>query len=130
VSPRDLDLDAAGDQPSLVRPYAMVRGRTRAAGEPPLPVEAIIVASIDPEDAPDPAALLLERGAIVRLCRRPYSVAEVSALLALPVGVVRVLVADLSAEGFVQVNLPLDPVTGDGVDRVLLERVLAGLEAL
>ncbi len=56
--------------------------------------------------------------------------AEVSAILAVPVGVVRVLVADLSAEGYVQVNLPLDPTAGDAVDRGLLERVLAGLEAL
>ena len=53
-----------------------------------------------------------------------------SALLRVPVGVVRVLVADLTAEGFVHVNLPLDPDADGAVDRVLLERVLAGLEAL
>jgi hypothetical protein len=125
VNPRDVDVDGAGE-PSLVRPYALVRGRTRRGSAAPLPVEAVIVTEL----SADVAALQLERGAIARLCQRPHSVAEVAALLALPVGVVRVLVADLSAEGLVQVNLPLDPRQGDGVDRGLLERVLAGLEAL
>ena len=125
MSPDPRDHDATGE-PSLVRPYALVRGRTRRGTAAPLPVEAIIVTEL----SIDASSLQLEPAAIVRLCRRPYSVAEVSALLALPVGVVRVLVADLSAEGYVQVNLPLDPAAGDAVDRVLLERVLAGLEAL
>ena len=113
-------------EPSLVRPYALVRGRTRRGSAPPLPVESVIVTKTDV----DSTALQLEPAAIVRLCRRPYSVAEVSARLGLPVGVTRVLVADLAAEGHVDVNLPLDPHSADGVDRVLLERVLAGLEAL
>ena len=125
MSPHDLGLDAAGE-PSLVRPYALVRGRTRRGSAAPLPVEAIIVT----ERSVDASSLQLEPAAIVRLCHRPYSVAEVSALLAVPVGVVRVLVADLSADGYVHVNLPLDPSSGDTVDRGLLERVLAGLEAL
>ena len=113
-------------EPSLVRPYMLVRGRTRRGTAAPLAVEAVIVTS-----ATAPLeALQLEPGAIARLCRRPYSVAEVAAHLGLPIGVVRVLVADLSAEGYVRVDLPLDPGTGDTVDRVLLERVLAGLEAL
>ena len=66
----------------------------------------------------------------MRLCQRPYSLAEIAGRLSLPVGVVRVLVADLSTDGFVGVNLPLDPRAGDTMDRGLLERVLAGLEAL
>ena len=113
-------------EPSLVRPYALVRGRTRRGSAPPLPLEAVIVAP----SLFEAADLQLERAAIVRLCQRPYSVAEISARLALPVGVVRVLVADLSADGYVAVNLPLDTRAGHAVDRVLLERVLAGLEAL
>ena len=53
-----------------------------------------------------------------------------SARLEFPVGVARVLVGDLAAEGFVHVNLPLSPSEDGTVDRVLLELVLAGLEAL
>jgi len=89
-------------------------------------VEAVIITKL----AVDAAGLQLERAAIVRLCRRASSVAEISARLSLPVGVVRVLVADLAADGYVEVNLPVDPRADGTVDRVLLERVLAGLEAL
>ena len=78
----------------------------------------------------DRSGLVLERAAIARLCERPQSIAEVSALLRVPVGVIRVLVSDLTSEGLVRVNLPLDPNADGAVDRVLLERVLAGLEAL
>jgi hypothetical protein len=118
---------SSGDEgPSLVRPYALVQGRTRAGAAPPIPVEAIVVS----EPHTNRSDLVLERAAIARLCERPHSIAEVSALLRVPVGVIRVLVGDLSAEGFVHVNLPLDPHADGAVDRVLLERVLAGLEAL
>lgn len=125
MSARDIDADA-GDGPSLVRPYALVGGRTRAGGAAPLPVESIVVSESDV----DADELVLEPEEIVRLCRRPQSVAEVSATLGLPVGVIRVLVADLLAAGFVRVDLPLDPQADGGVDRALLERVLAGLEGL
>lgn len=123
MSSRDAE-DAA--PPALVRPYALVRGRTRAGAEPPIPVEAIVLA----QPGSDDAELVLEPAAIVRLCHRPQSVAEISARLAVPVGVVRVLVADLAGADLVRVDLPLDPSQDGAVDRVLLERVLAGLEAL
>jgi len=123
VNPPDL---VTSGEPALVRPYALVRGRTRHGSAAPLPVEAIIVT----DASVDASTLQLEPAAIVRLCQRAYSVAEISAILAVPVGVVRVLVADLAADSHVQVNLPLDPRAGDAVDRGLLERVLAGLEAL
>ena len=126
MSPRDLDHSPDDDGPSLVRPYALVQGRTRAGAAAPIPVEAIVVT----EAETDRSDLVLERAAIARLCQRPHSIAEVSALLRVPVGVIRVLVGDLTTEGFVRINLPLDPQADGAVDRVLLERVLAGLEAL
>ena len=125
MSPRDHTHRPDDDGPSLVRPYALVRGRTRT-GAAPIPVEAIVVTELHS----DRSELLLERAAIARLCERPHSIAEVSAILRVPVGVIRVLVGDLTSEGFVRVNLPLDPHADGAVDRVLLERVLAGLEAL
>ncbi|MFL6206190.1 MAG: DUF742 domain-containing protein [Acidimicrobiales bacterium] len=125
MSDEGIELDAAAE-PSLVRPYALVRGRTRRGSAAPLPVETVILTKL----AVDAAGLQLEPAAIVRLCRRALSVAEISARLSLPVGVVRVLVADLAAEGYVEVNRPVDPRADGTVDRVLLERVLAGLEAL
>ncbi len=126
MSARDLSVSQDDDGPSLVRPYALVQGRTRAGAAPPIPVEAIVVTELHANRSD----LVLERAAIARLCERPHSIAEVSALLRVPVGVIRVLVGDLTAERFVHVNLPLDPHADGAVDRVLLERVLAGLEAL
>ena len=125
MSSRDLEQHGASEPPR-VRPYALVGGRTRAGSDAPLPVEAVIVTDL----SVDASALQLEPAAIVRLCQRPNSVAEISARLHVPVGVVRVLVADLAAEGHVHVNLPLDARAGSTVALDLLERVLAGLEAL
>ncbi len=128
MSPRH-DLEPADDDegPALVRPYALVRGRTRTESTPGLPVEAIV------ETTPDGAATRLahEKGEILRRCVEPCSVVELSVHLKVPVGVTRVLVGDLMRMGGVRVHLPVPGHLADGrVDRVLLERVLAGLEAL
>ena len=68
-----------------------------------------------------------ELRAIVELCRRLRSVAEISALLRMPLGVVRVLISDLADQGRIRVY-----GTGHGrrPDRALLERVLSGLRRL
>lgn len=127
MSPRD-DVEADGaDGPARVRPYALVRGRTRATDAPTLPVETIVVRS----DTGTQARLTLERGAILRWCATPMSVAELSAHIHVPVGVARVLVGDLAGAGFVQLHLPLVDVTDGGPpEREVLERCLAGLQAL
>jgi len=69
-----------------------------------------------------------EMRAIVELCRVMRSVAEVSAHLRIPLGVVRVLISDLADQGRIRVY-----GTGHGPagpDRALLERVLSGLRRL
>lgn len=126
MSPRHPDPGADDEGPSLVRPYALVRGRTRTSRSDATPVESIVVTT----GLGSASSASLERGEILRLCETPQSVAEVSALMHLPVGVVRVLVADLEGEGLVHINLPAARHADGSVDRVLLERVLAGLEAL
>jgi hypothetical protein len=55
-------------------------------------------------------------------------VAEISAHLAIPVGVIRVLVADMVADGLVHLHRP--EVPGDRPDLALLERVLEGLRSI
>jgi hypothetical protein len=112
---------------ALVRPYALVGGRTRTESSPGLPVEAIVETTEDGAVA----RLALEKGAILQRCLEPCSVVELSVHLKVPVGVTRVLVGDLLRMGAVRVHLPVPGHLADGrVDRVLLERVLAGLEAL
>lgn len=106
-----------------VRPYALTGGRTRGRRE--LLVETMIsVPEPDPEVA---AALLPESRAVYEQAHRPVSLAELSVLLDVPLGVVRVLVSDLASEGVVYVH-----PSGHGYrhDPDVLERVLDGLNQL
>jgi hypothetical protein len=55
-------------------------------------------------------------------------VAEIAALLSIPLGVARVLVGDLADEGLVRVHQPANQQ--DQPDLALLEKVLSGLRKL
>ena len=115
-----------GSQPSpIVRPYAVTGGRTKPRYD--LPIEALI--SVAPYPPRDHATLTPEGQAIVRLCREWRSVAEISALLRLPLGVARVLIADMAHEGLVRVHQASSSAEGQP-DLKLLERVLSGLRRL
>ncbi|MFJ4002948.1 DUF742 domain-containing protein [Streptomyces sp. NPDC090023] len=119
-----------------VRPYSLTGGRTRFGHV--LLVETF-VASTAALDAPEerkelangPAPRVMpEMVAIVELCRRMRTVAEIAALLRMPLGVVRVLLSDLADQGKIRVY---GTGTGHGTgrpDRALLERVLSGLRRL
>jgi hypothetical protein len=111
--------------PRLVRPYVITQGRTKAAGAT-LALEAAIKARLQPEQFDPRGAPEARR--IVELCQRPLSIAEVSARLLLPVGVIRVLVGDLSAAGAVMVGSAATPDAATDIS--LLERLLDGIRAL
>ncbi len=112
--------------PGQVRPYAMTGGRTRPA-DPDLAVEALVCTTTLGETRS--GDLRLEWRWIVTLCREMLSVAEVSARLDVPLGVARVLVADMAEEGLVAVHQPPD-TAGGRPDPGLLARVLAGLQTI
>lgn len=115
----------AGPEPvergGLLRPYAMTGGRARPR-QAVLEIESLVSTTWVGEAAERQA---LERRSIVLLCRQPRSVAELSALLGLPLGVIRVLVGDLADEGLVRIHGPKG--AGGAAGRALLERVLEGL---
>jgi hypothetical protein len=104
-----------------VRPYAMTGGRTRPTHDD-LEVEALVSTTSVGERPPK---LTVEQHAIAALCHDLLSIAEVSAQLHLPLGVIRVLVDDMADEHLVIVYRPAH--AGDRPDRALLERVLDGL---
>ncbi|MER5561268.1 DUF742 domain-containing protein [Streptomyces sp. NPDC002506] len=109
-----------GPPPLAPRPYTITAGRTVTGVE--LPLEALVVTERrGPLGTGQP-----EHELILALCAEAASIAEVSAHLRVPVGVARILVADLSAVGFVSV---MEPV-GDRPTTALLERVLSGLHSL
>ncbi|MGI5348596.1 DUF742 domain-containing protein [Streptomyces sp. CA-250714] len=122
----------AADQPPppqqpLVRPYAMTGGRTRPRYQ--LAIEALVHTTAEVSQL---QGQLPEHQRICRLCYEIKSVAEISALLTIPLGVARILVADLAEAGLVAIHQPGgDETTADGQpDVTLLERVLSGLRKL
>jgi hypothetical protein len=114
----------------LVRPYAHTGGRTRASQN--FAIEALVSTNGQPTDAvlDDEVLTTHHRRTIVDLCLRPRSVAEVAALLAVPLGVARVLLGDLATAGVVVVH-PTAGSAGDGApDIAFMQRVLVGLRRL
>jgi hypothetical protein len=109
---------------ALVRPYAVTGGRTQPRYQ--LQIEAMVAASH--YGARDLSVLAPECQAILSFCRDWRSVAEISAVLRLPLGVARVLVADMAVDGLVRVH-QIDHAHGRP-DLDLLERVLSGLRKL
>lgn len=113
-----------GSGRSLVRPYAVTGGRTRPRTQ--LEIEAMVAAAH--YEARDLSVLSPECQAILGFCRDWRSVAEVSAVLRMPLGVARILIADMAVEGLVRIH-QLDHAQGRP-DLNLLERVLSGLRKL
>jgi hypothetical protein len=108
-----------------VRPYAVTGGRTRSTGEQ-IPIEAL-VSVIGRPDGP----LSAEKLRIIGLAMTQYlSIAELTAHLLLPVGVVRVLVGDLVAEGHARVHGSVASAYNPGTTLSVLESVLDGISAL
>ena len=114
--------DAAGP---LVRPYAVTRGRTMGAGHD-LDMLTLVMAADRP---PVLRRVEPEYAEIIRLCRQPQSVAEVSALLTLPLAVTKILVGDLISEGHLIFRAPVRTDAGVG-DLTVLRAVLAGIRKL
>ncbi|MFB7913094.1 DUF742 domain-containing protein [Streptomyces sp. NPDC056061] len=127
VPPRQAPEPAApGAHNPLVRPYAMTGGRTRPRYQ--LAIEALVSTTADPSQL---QGQLPEHQRICRLCFEIKSVAEISALLSIPLGVARILVADLAEAGLVAIHQPGgDESVGGQPDVTLLERVLSGLRKL
>lgn len=112
----------------VVRPYALTGGRTEPAGGEVLDLVAVVVAGRLVAADDDPMSLSPEHRKILGLCQRPVTVADVASDTALPLGVVRVLLADLLLQDRVTV-VPQRP-DGEQPSADLLKEVLHGLRAL
>ncbi|MFE9566711.1 DUF742 domain-containing protein [Streptomyces sp. NPDC006487] len=103
------------------RPYTLTRGRIHPSRA--LRMETLVQTA---PGLPGHRPGLPEHQQILALCGHPRSVAEASALLGIPLGVVRVLIADLADSGLLQVH----EHDGPAASATMLERVLRGLESL
>jgi hypothetical protein len=122
------------DEPTgaLVRPYAVTHGRTRPRLD--IALEALVETTNRGRAAgTSSGGSRHEHQYIAAMCDggRLQSLAEIAARMQLPLGVARVIIADMAADGLVAVHEPtsLDDES-DAVGTELLERVLSGLRRL
>lgn len=111
--------------PAVVRPYAWTRGRTTSQYR--LELETLLSTTSSYAEHDD--AISSEHHAVAALCHQPRSVAEVAAMLRIPLGVARVLAGDMAADGLLAVH-DTASVDGESPDLMLMERILSGLRRL
>jgi hypothetical protein len=117
------------DETAAVRPYALTGGRTRASYalelETLVSVKDVVAARMDAG-----VPMQFEHRQIVEECRTPRSVAEIGALLRVPVGVARVLISDAADAGLITVHKTVSGSENAEAHLMLMERVLSGLRRL
>ena len=110
----------------VVRPYALTQGRTRHAGEA---FDLVATVTTTGGRVADPAALAPEHISVLQLARVPTTVVDIASDVDLPLGVVRILLADLRELGLVIIQAPV-PMRAQQVDKETLREVLHGLRGL
>ncbi|GAA2691817.1 MULTISPECIES: DUF742 domain-containing protein [Actinosynnema] len=114
------------DAPSIVRAYSWTGGRTTSTYQ--LELETLVSAA--EWDHPAALGMKAEHQEVIALCGRPRSVAEIAALLKVPLGVAKVLLGDMAERGLIDVHQTISSEDGDQPNMGLMERVLAGLRRL
>ncbi|NUP53833.1 MAG: DUF742 domain-containing protein [Catenulispora sp.] len=118
---RDAFVDGAAGR--LIRPYAVAGGRTAPGSDFHLVTH--VVATGRPLDGLGP-----DHDDILTLCRRPISVAEVSALSGLPLAVTKILLSDLLGWRAIDTRAPVPVFDRARPSTDLLEKVLDALYKL
>lgn len=126
---------SAGEQPtgvppaqrqvSLARPYARTGGRTRPDHN--LELEALVTTS--EQGRRHCGARTVEHRRICDFCTQARTVSDIVSELQLPLGVVKVIVADMARAGLVLVHQP-GLTFGDRSSREFMERLLKSLHEL
>ena len=110
----------------VVRPYALTQGRTRHAGEA---FDLVATVTTTGGRVADLGALAPEHISVLQLARVPTTVVDIASDVDLPLGVVRILLADLRELGLVAIQAPVSARPRQ-IDRNTLREVLHGLRAL
>lgn len=110
----------------VVRPYALTQGRTRHSGAA-FDLVATVMAISTGSGVPN--TLSPEHIAVLQLVQTPKAVVDIASDVDLPLGVVRILLADLREMGLVNISAPVS-TRPQHVDRNTLREVLHGLRSL
>jgi len=108
------------------RLYTVTGGRSRAQ-DGALDLVTFVISESEPV-----LGMQSEHVRIMRLCRQhPVAVVEIAAHLGMPVGVVKILLGDLLADGRVSARRPRSVTRGDRLPpSETLKKVLSGLHKL
>ena len=118
MSPRSVDRENPD------RLYTVTGGRT-VGDDDPFDLVSLIVTKRDPTPG-----MQSEYVKILHNCHRPMAVVEVSAVLGLPVSVVKVLLRDLLEGGSISVRRSPATARAQLPDHDMLKQVLVGLQKL
>jgi hypothetical protein len=110
----------------FVRPYAITGGRT----DVDLDIDLATQIEATPKGISSQARYRWEAAQVIEVCRYPVALVEIAAKLALPIGVVRVVVGDLERDGALEVHRAPEPTIESASYTELLERVLEGIRSL
>jgi Protein of unknown function (DUF742) len=112
---------------SMVRPYVVTGGRTRATVA--LALETLVETTQRGRAMCSAVHLHPEQRLTLELCDQGlHSVAEISAHVRLPFGVARVVVADMALQQVVTIHTPFADTGPQAIH--VLERVISGLRKL
>ncbi|TNC24343.1 DUF742 domain-containing protein [Amycolatopsis alkalitolerans] len=115
-------MEGTGYDGPMVRPYFLAGGRSRPARADLEMITLVVSVTDEIRERVSP-----EHAEIVRICARPCSVAEVSALTNLPLMVVKVLLSDLIDRGYL---IHRSPPATEIPSQELLQAVLDGIRRL
>jgi hypothetical protein len=110
----------------VVRSYVLTGGRTRHSGAA---FDLVATVSATRGQPADLGRLTPEHVAVLQLAGTPTTVVDIASDVDLPLGVVRILLADLREYGLVVIQAPV-PMRAQQVDRNTLREVLHGLRGL
>ena len=106
-----------------VRPYYVTRGRTRT--DRILGIEVLVQTTDHGRESLD--QLKFEQHDIAAVCAQPVSVAEIAARVRVPLGVARVLIADMAAASLLDIH---DTPARIEDDISLIQRLIHGVREL
>ena len=115
-----LEPDDEAYRPRLIRSYTLTAGRTASK------VDLALEATMRLQAGAEAPALSPSAARVLEVCDR-RSVAEVSALTKMPIGVTRVLLGDLIEQGLVRIQATINDSTSTDERLELIERTLRGL---
>ena len=112
--------DDDAPRPRLIRSYTITSGRTTTA------VDLAMEATLRLQPGVEAPVLSPSAAQVLEVCDRK-SVAEVSALTKMPIGVARVLLGDLIEQGLIRIQATITEKTSNDERLELIERTLRGL---